>query len=236
MSTGTAGPRNLFGPGGVSQVVRSRALVPGAALACLVALAGCGGGAVEPAAHASTTIPDDFPLSAGMGAPDEAVPTTRTGTGLRDLELCGTAPMRGLAVRDRMVADNSGGEAADTRELVLLGSAAEAGEVARTFRDLAEHCDKPGAAADVETRTDVHDSPLAPTPAAALQQTYTFDGEPGDGSTVVHVVPVGAALLVSSTYGGWTRDEADAAVEETAAPLRDAVDALAQFDDGGASS
>ena len=63
----------------------------------------------------STAIPDDFPLSSGMGGPADTVRTSRTGTGLRDLELCGTSPLRGLGTRDRMVADNSGGESADTR-------------------------------------------------------------------------------------------------------------------------
>ena len=56
-----------------------------------------------------------------MGGPQDTIPTSRTGTGLRDLTLCGTAPLRGLGIRDRLVADNSGGESANTRELVLLG-------------------------------------------------------------------------------------------------------------------
>ena len=74
----------------------------------------------------ATGIPDDFPLSAGMGGPEDTISTSRSGTGLRSLELCGTSPLRGLGTRDRMVADNSGGEALDTRELVLLGSPDEA--------------------------------------------------------------------------------------------------------------
>lgn len=52
----------------------------------------------------------------------DTVPTARTGTGLRRLVLCDTATLRGFGTRDRMVADDSGGESANTRELVLLGS------------------------------------------------------------------------------------------------------------------
>lgn len=223
--------------------MRSRARLPYVALACLLAVTGCSatdGTADEPtrtvAAAVGASIPDDFPLAAGMGAPAEGVDTARTGTGLRDLELCGTTPLRGLAVRDRMVADDSGGEAADTRELVLLGSADEAGDVARVMRDLVERCDVPTISdGDARTRTDVLASPFGPEPAVALQQTWTFDGEPGDGSTLVHVVPVGAALLVTSTYGGWSRDEADRAVAETSGRLRSAVAALARLEDGGTS-
>lgn len=223
--------------------MRSRARLPYAALACLLALAGCRGAdapaeapARPVAAAAGTVIPDDFPLAAGMGAAGDAVPTARTGTGLRGLELCGETPLRGLTVRDRMVADNSGGEAADTRELVLLGSADEAAEVARTMRTLVEECDRPTLSdSDARTRTDVLGSPFGPAPAVALQQTWTFDGRPADGSVLVHVVPEGAALLVASTYGAWTREEADRAVAETSDALRDTVTALARLEGGGTS-
>ncbi len=234
--------------------MRHHARLRTAALACLVAgttaLAGCGdrssddatadGGSTArdqsaPSATApgpGTTIPDDFPLAAGMGGPQDTIPTTRTGTGLRDLELCGTSPLRGLGIRDRMVADNSGGESANTRELVLLGSPDEAATVAEAFADLASACDKPDARDDVETLTEVLGSPFGPEPATTLRQTYTFDGQVGDGATVVHVVPVGASLLVTSTYVLWTPDRADQAVEETAGPLQETVTALEMFDDG----
>jgi hypothetical protein len=85
---------------------------------------------------------------------------------------------------------------------------------------------------DRETLTEVRDSPFGPAPATTLVQTYTVDGEPGTGVTVVHVVPVGAALLVTSTYGQWTRDEAQEAVDQTVEPLRQTVAALEMFDDG----
>lgn len=214
-----------------------------ATLACALALAGCGEKVLDEAstvgtearagssAERSTAIPADFPLSAGMGGPQDSIATSRTGTGLRDLELCGTAPLRGLGLRDRMVADNSGGESANTRELVLLGNTDEAALVARAFADLPSDCDNPAASGDTETLTEVRASPFGPAPAATLLQTYTFDGRPGDGATVIHVVPVGAAVLVTSTYGQWTHEDLAEAVASTVEPLRATVAALDAFDD-----
>jgi hypothetical protein len=229
--------------------VKHRARLLAAVLTCTLALAGCGDDASDDAAATrgsstaddsapassqgpGTLIPDDFPLSAGMGGPQDTIPTARTGTGLRDLELCGTSPLRGLGIRDRMVADNSGGESANTRELVLLGNPDEARQVAEAFADLATGCDKRESGGDMATVTHVLASPFGPEPATTLVQTYTFSGEPGTGVTVVHVVPVGAALLVTSTYGQWTPDEAQQAVDQTVEPLRETVAALALFDDG----
>lgn len=229
-------------------------LVTGAA-ACLLALAGCGdrgpvdasmAGGVDSAADASaadasvatgTAIPDDFALALGMGGPSDTIVTSRSGTGLRDLSLCGSSPLRGLGLRDRMVADNSGGESADTRELVLLGTPEEAQEVAQSFTDLPAECDPAdGDDEGMETLTEVQGSPFGSDPAATLVQTYTFDGTPGDGATVLHVVPVGAALLVTSTYGQWPSDGLDEGVASTVEPLRATVDALAVFDDGAEPS
>ena len=94
--------------------MRLRSALLSAALAGSLALAGCGedpSGDASPTTTATaasdvatpepagTAIPDDFPLSAGMGGPQDTIPTSRTGTGLRDLTLCGTAPLRGLTGR-----------------------------------------------------------------------------------------------------------------------------------------
>jgi hypothetical protein len=226
--------------------MRHRARLVTAALACTLAFAaGCadqsaGGpttgassdGSVASAsdgASLGTAIPDDFPLSSGMGGPADTVPTSRSGTGVRDLELCGTSPLRGLGTRDRMVADNSGGESADTRELLVLGAPDDARRLADRLAGLVDDCAEPDASRDMETRTEVLASPFGPGPATTLLQTYSFDGEPGTGATIVHVVPVGAALLVTSTYGQWTRERARDAVDATVAPLRSTVEALAMF-------
>jgi predicted small lipoprotein YifL len=234
--------------------MRLRAPLVTSAVACLLALAGCGdrgpvdastAGGVDSAADASpadtsvatgTSIPDDFALAAGMGGPSDTVATSRSGTGLRDLSLCGTSPLRGLGLRDRMVADNSGGESADTRELVLLGTPDEAQDVARSFTDLPAECDPADGGDGMETLTEVRESPFGAAPAITLVQTYTFDRTPGDGATVLHVVPVGAALLVTSTYGQWTSDGLDEGVASTVEPLRATVDALAIFEDGAEPS
>lgn len=231
--------------------MRHRAWLPTVALGCALALCGCGsvtpdeGSDADRAPASDTTsppapdspepsgaIPDDFPLSAGMGGPDDTIPTARTGNGLRDLQLCDTAPLRGLGVRDRMVADNSGGESANTRELVMLGSPDEAAQVAQLFSDLSALCASTTARGTTEISTEVRASPFGPAPAATLLQTYTFDGEPGTGATVVHVVPVGPALLVTSTYGEWTDAALEQGVAETVDAVRPAVEALAPFDDG----
>ena len=243
--------RNLSAARGVLPAVRHRAPLPAVALACALVLAGCGGqggttardgrttSASDPdsartAPPSRTEIPDGFPLSAGMAAPEDEVATSRTGTGLRDLELCGAMPLRGLGVRDRMVADNSGGEALDTRELVLLGSPEEAAQLARRFTDLSIDCDAPTDQQGFETRTQLRGSAFGPSPAATLVQTYEVRGESVPGTMVIHVVPAGAALLVTSTYGEWPADDLDEGVVETADAVRRTVAALDDF--GGASS
>ncbi|MCF6378808.1 hypothetical protein L2K70_14430 [Nocardioides KLBMP 9356] len=221
--------------------MRSSARLLGAALACALALAGCGSGPSDESSSGTDTsgadrttleqvtptpatgIPDDFPLSAGMGGPGDTIPTSRTGTGLRDLELCGTSPLRGLGTRDRMVADNSGGEALHTRELVLLGSPDEAAQVAQAYTDLANGCDH-AHGGRMETTSEVRDSPFGPAPAAVLVQGFDFGGEPGAGHVVVHVVPVGAALLVTQMYGEWA--DVTEGIDQTTALLADVVDAM----------
>jgi hypothetical protein len=230
--------------------MRLRSALVTAALAGTLVVAGCGdrsgadASAADPSAGDEPTgpvgasdvaedseIPEDFPLASGMGGPDDTIATSRTGTGLRDLTLCDTAPLRGLGTRDRMVADNSGGESANTRELVLLGSPEEALQVAKAFADLPASCPSPEVTGDTETVTEVRESAFGPGPAATLVQTYTFDGEPGTGATVIHVVPVGAALLVTSTYGQWTGDTLEDGVAETVDAVRRTVSALARFGD-----
>jgi hypothetical protein len=220
--------------------MRHRARQLAVTLTCALALAACGSQPSDQAASAGdssgTSIPDDFPLTSGMGGPEDAIPTSRTGTGLRDLELCGTAPLRGLGVRDRLVADNSGGESADTRELVLLGSPEEAALVAQAFIDLARSCDttSPAGQPGLDISTEVRPSGFGPVPAATLVQTYTFDGAPGEGHTIVHVVPVGAAVLVSSTYGQVPDDRLEEDVDATQTRLRATAAALGMF--GSAST
>lgn len=214
------------------------------ALACALALAGCGDQPSDDAGSDAgpghgTEIPDGFPLTAGMGGPEDTIATSRSGTGLRDLRVCDTAPLRGLGIRDRMVADNSGGESADTRELVLLGNPDEATVVAEAFADLSACATSSSGGAgkgDLETVTEVRESPFGPAPAATLVQTYRFDGEPGLGATVVHVVPVGAALLVTSTYGEWRGAGLEEGVAETVDTLDETVAALDMFDDGSPPS
>ena len=232
--------------------MRLRSRLRTVALACLLvgatALAGCGdrssddatagdgstngdqSAASATAPEPRTTIPDDFPLSAGMAGPEDDIPTSRTGTGLRDLELCGTSPLRGLDSRDRMVADNSGGEALNTRELLLLGSPQTATDAARSLAELPAECDVRTDKSGWETTTEVRESPFGPAPSAVLVQTYTLDGEPTPGVRVIHVVPAGAGLLVTWIYGEW--DDIDEGVASTLPALQETVSALEIFDDG----
>ena len=233
--------------------MRSSARRLTAALACTLALAACGSqpsgdasssddpGAAERSSSGATTTPepataiaDDFPLSAGMGGPEDDVPTSRSGTGLRDLELCGTSPLRGLGTRDRMVADNSGGEAMNTRELVVLGSTDEAAHLAQSLSDLPTQCESTPLVDGWALTTEVHGSPLGAAPSAALVQRYLRDEQPMPGIRVVHVVQVGAALLVTWTYG--ESIDATELVDQTAAPLAEVVTAMAVYaDDTGPS-
>ncbi|RYC11182.1 hypothetical protein [Nocardioides zhouii] len=234
--------------------MRHRARLFAATLTCAVALVGCGGqpsdlatsgdgaaddtvsdatteqsdGPAEVEPTGATTIPDDFPLSSGMGGPDDAIATSRTGTGLRDLTLCGTSPLRGLGTRDRMVADNSGGEALDSRELLILGSPDEAAKVAQSFADLTSRCDLTIVKDGVQTTTEVRESPFGSHPATLLVQTYAVDGESVPGAIVIHVVPVGAALLATRTYGEW--EDVEQGIADTVALTRDTVSAMALFD------
>lgn len=236
--------------------MRSFVRLLAAALACTLALAACGSqpsdddssadgstagdrtseqvdnpGGTDPT---GTTIPDDFPLSAGMGGPGDAIPTTRTGTGLRDLTLCGGSPLRGLGTRDRMVADNSGGEALNTRELALLGSADEATELAERIADLPAECDLRIVQDGIETTTEVRTSPFDSPAASILVQTYAVDGDTVPGATLIHLLPVGAALLATRTYGVWS--DVDDGVAMTSDLLRDTVAAMAIFDAGASPS
>ncbi|GAB3028167.1 hypothetical protein GCM10011376_16410 [Nocardioides flavus (ex Wang et al. 2016)] len=218
---------------------RPRHAAPACALASVLALGACGeqpsgepastGASATTAQASGVTIPDDFPLSAGMGGPQDTIATSRTGTGLRDLELCRTTPLRGLGARDRMVADTSGGESADTRELLVLSGDEEATSLSEEITALATDCEVTRGVDGMEARTEVLASPFGPAPAATLLRTYTFDGAPGTGATVVHVVPVGPAVLLTSTYGQWTADRAEQAVDDTVEPLRDTVAALEAF-------
>ena len=157
------------------------------------------------AADRGTAIPDDFPLSAGMGGPQDTIATSRTGTGLRDLALCGTSPAArprparpdGRRQQRRRVGRHPRARPARRRR---RGRASWPGP-SPTCRRTAT---SPAVSGDTETLTEVRASPFGPAPATTLLQTYTFDGAPGDGATVIHVVPVGAAVLVTSTYGQWT--------------------------------
>jgi hypothetical protein len=209
--------------------MRHRTRLFAVTLTCAVALVGCGSQPSVRAESAGTGIPDDFPLSSGMGGPEDTIPTSRTGNGLRDLAVCGTAPLRGVGTRDRMVADNSGGEAAHTRELVLLGSPEEADALARSFADLATGCDVPEKDGFL-TSTEVRESPYGPRPAVTLLQTYTLDGETAPGTTVVQVVPAGAALLVTSIYGEWSAADLEGGIAQTVDRARETVSALSLFE------
>ena len=189
--------------------MRHRARVVTATLACTLALvAGCAdqssdepatGGADGSVASetegtaAGTSIPADFPLSSGMGAPTEPVATSRTGTGLRDLELCGTSPLRGLGTRDRMVADNSGGESADTRELLVLGAPGDARRLAERLTALVSDCT---------------DRPLRSNAAASTFTGFFASSSDGRGwrtartTATADSVPPGSANGAATTLSG----------------------------------
>lgn len=175
-----------------------------------------------------TRLPADFPLAHGMaGEEDLAGLVSPRGPGQRDLTYCDQHPLRDLEPLDRQVADNSGGEAYDNRELVLLTDAAGTGRAAILVADLARRCPTRTGRGTAVTTTEVVSSPLAPAPAVTLVETHEVDGEALPGMVVRHLVTVGNALLVTGTYGEWA-DPADG-VAETADRLVPVVEAMSVF-------
>ncbi len=77
----------------------------------------------------------------------------------------------------------------------------------------------------------MRESPFGPAPAAVLVQGFDLGSEPGTGHVVVHVVPAGAALLVTQTYGEWP--DVAVGVDQTAERLADVVAAMDVFAEGG---
>ena len=172
-------------------------------------------------------IPEDFPLSAGMGgeSPDPTIPVTEQGTGLQELTVCDEQPLAALEPLDRRVADNSGGEAADTRDLVLLASAEDAARTAEEIASGSRACPV-REAGDTVTTTEVLSSPFG-DPGFVLVSTFRIGGQPSPSVVVNHVMPDGNALLVTGTYGEWPGPAQ--AVQETAARLTETVAALSAF-------
>lgn len=206
--------------------------------ATLGTAAGCGTGtptasSPTPPPPRVTQIPEDFPLALGM-APDDQLAglPDREPPGIPELTFCGAAPLQGVPETDLRNADNSGGEAFDTRDLRLYADATQAARVARLIEESVVACPRQETEAMATTVRQVRPSPLAGPPSLTFVERFEHDGQIGPDTNVYHVVVAGNALLVTKTYGTWPASELDAAIVRTSTALRHTVDAMAVFDGG----
>ncbi len=201
----------------------------------------------EPRARASpTAIPEDFPLTSGLRGPFDNLPdgvTLLKGAGWRALTLCDLPPVPSplrAPVLDQMIAyGRGGGTSATKREAVLLGDPESPRRWAQVVTHRALECtgadrivrSKPGdldrehgEPAPKSVTVEVRRSAFGPTPSATLVKTFAFDGQRADSLTIIQVVAVGNAWLVSLTYGEWR--DAEAGIASTVEALSGVVDAL----------
>ena len=136
---------------------------------------------------------------------------------MRALDFCGRKPLRGLKPTDRVAAEVSAEESANTRDLMLFADAARPAAVLTDIREAASACPAEGTGPGSRLLTEVRESSLG-SPALTVLHTYEQGGEVGIGAEIVEVVQVGRALLVTSTYAEWdpatNLDEGVAEVEK----------------------
>jgi hypothetical protein len=220
--------------------MRRHALIGLLALAPSIALSGCSQ-EHEPATPAppttaaatpATVIPDDFPLADGMSSEtDDDVSISAQTVGMRALDLCGRKPLRGLKPVDRLAAEASGNEYANTRDLMLFADEGPPVALLADIRAAATACPAERLGPGSRLLTEVRDSTFG-SGAALLTHTYEQEGEVGIGAEIIEVVHVGRALLVTSTYAEWDpATNLDEGITEEAERLEQTVDAMTVFDD-----
>ena len=216
------------------------------ALLLSLALAACSRGRQEdapadptPSAPAATdatpaamVIPDDFPLSDGMASEAyDDISISAQSVGMRALDFCGRQPLRGLALTDRLAAEASGDEYANTRDLMLFAEAGPPTAVLADIRAAATACPADATGPGSRLLTEVRDSSFG-SRAATVLHTYEQDGDVGIGAEIIEVVQVDRALLVTSTYAEWDpATNLDEGIAEEAERLEETVAAMSLFAD-----
>lgn len=224
----------------------------GLMLVLALAAGGCGSGSAGPTTESvgstastappppppttpgpATAVPGDFPLTEGMPPNDsgEEIAVGPRGVGMRMLDFCGTRPLRGLDVADRVTAAASGPEYSSTRDLMVFADARRASAVAAQVLDAARGCPVEGSGPGSELLTEVRASDAGPG-AATVVHTYANGGRVGVGAEIIEVVPVGTALLVTSAYAEWSPgpvlDDGIAQGRQALAPVLEAMRAFGE--------
>ncbi|WP_210650334.1 hypothetical protein [Nocardioides sp. SYSU D00065] len=225
--------------------MRLPTLAPAVALACAVALAGCGSeespvpvaGTATPSPDStatpspdSTATPADFPLAAGMvedGGDVEVSPPSADGDGVGEVEVCGRvvwphSDASAPAIR-RLVTTAIGPEYADARELLVHRDAAAATAAVEAVREAAASC----RTSETQVWTPLERDTGHDTVTVGL----TFDQ--GPGSAIFQVTAIGSATLLVHTYGEGTLASLDAQADEVTATTAEIAPAMCAFTETG---
>lgn len=181
-------------------------------------------------ALAALAIPDDFPLTLAMASQEhDDIAVSRKTIGMRALSFCGRKPLRGLKPVDRLAAELSGQESANTRDLMLFTDSARPAAVLADIREAASACPAEETGPGSRLLTEVRESSLG-SPALTVLHTYEQGGVVGIGAEIVEVVQVGRALLVTSTYAEWDpATNLDEGVTDVEKQLTKTVAAMSAF-------
>jgi hypothetical protein len=186
------------------------------------------------ATPAAMLIPEDFPLSDGMAsAAYDDISISPQSVGMRALDFCGRKPLRGLALTDRLAAEASGSESANTRDLMIFAETGPPAAVLADIRAAAAACPADPTGPGSRLLTQVRESPFGST-ATTVIHTYEQDGDVGIGAEIIEVVQVDRALLVTSTYAEWDpATNLDEGISEEAGKLEETVAAMSIFEETG---
>jgi hypothetical protein len=181
----------------------------------------------------SPTIPDDFPLAAGLPATNEdGTPVEVTSApGVEGVELCGETALSYPGAADVAGTTFSAPEDHRTRTLFLFADPAEASTALSRARGAFSACpvDKIGGTDQVYEPAVYR----AGDEAAAFTQSYRTGGRFDTGLTVYLLVRVGNALLVTTDYaeagGGGTESAKADFVELVGTRVQPVVEAMRVF-------
>jgi len=161
----------------------------------------------------------------------DGISVSAQSVGMRALDFCGRKPLRGLEPIDRLAAEASGNEYANTRDLMLFAEAGPPAAVLEDIREAASACPTDPLGAGSRLLTEVSGSSFG-ADGVTVVHTYEQDGEVGIGAEIIEVVLVDRALLVTSTYAEWNPATGlDEGIAEEADRLAAIVEAMSMFED-----